>query len=40
MNKLKEIYTKFLYYTMSYSELVLWSVLILFIFILMFGGAN
>ena len=40
MNKLKEMYTKFLYYIMSYSELVLWSVLILFIFMLMFGGAN
>lgn len=37
MNKLKEIYTKILYYTVSYSELALWSVLIVLIFILMSG---
>lgn len=40
MNKLKEIYTKILYYTVSYSELAVWSVLIVFIFILMFGGSK
>ncbi len=40
MNKLKELYNKIVYYTVTYSELSLWSVLIVIIFVLMFGGSK
>lgn len=40
MNKFKEFYNKIIYYTVSYSELALWSVLLVIIFTLMFGGSK
>ncbi len=40
MSKFKELYKKFVFYIAIYSELVLWSILLGFIFIMMIGNSK
>lgn len=40
MSKFKELYNKAVYYTATYSELAVWSILIVLIFITMIGHSK